>query len=111
MTVVPTTTIPQGIAAILAFGLEMSLEENQEAMRDMLPSVRSGEVGRAVRDARFGGTAVRAGQAIGLLERKLVAAGDDSTSVLLDLLRHAEVLEGALVTLYWGVESRRSDRR
>ena len=104
VTVVPTTTIPQGIAAILAFGLEMSLEENQEAMRDMLPSVRSGEVGRAVRDARFGGAAVRAGQAIGLLERKLVAAGDDSTSVLLDLLRHAEVLEGALVTLYWGVD-------
>ena len=102
VTVVPTTTIPQGIAAILAFGLEMSLEENQEAMRDMLPSVRSGEVSRAVRDARIGETAVRAGQAIGLLERELVAAGDDSTAVLLDILRHAEVLEGALVTLYWG---------
>ncbi len=102
VTVVPTTTIPQGIAAILAFGLEMSLEENQEAMRNMLPSVRSGEVSRAVRDARIGGTAVRAGQAIGLLERELVAAGDDSTAVLLDLLRYAEVLEGALVTLYWG---------
>ena len=102
VTVVPTTTIPQGIAAILAFSLDMSLEENQEAMRDMLPSVRSGEVSRAVRDARIGGMAVRAGQAIGLLERELVAAGDDSTAVLLDLLRHAEVSGGDLVTLYWG---------
>ena len=102
MTVVPTTTVPQGIAALLAFSLDMSLEENQEAMRDMLPSVRSGEVSRAVRDARIGAMAVSAGQAIGLLERELVAAGDDTTAVLLDLLRHADVSEGDLVTLYWG---------
>ena len=102
--VVPTTTIPQGIAAILAFSAEMSLEENREAMRNMLPSVRSGEVSRAVRDARVGGMTVHAGHAIGLLERELVAAGEDSTGVLLDLLRRAEVLEGDLVTLYWGVD-------
>lgn len=102
VTVVPTTTIPQGIAAMLAFSLEMSLEENQEAMRNILPSVRSGEISRAVRGARIGGMAVHAGQAIGLLERELVAAGDDSMTVLLDLLRRAEVTEGALVTLYWG---------
>ena len=67
VTVVPTTTIPQGIAAILAFTSETSLEENQEAMQSMVPSVRSGEVGRAVRDAHVGKMVVRADQTMGLL--------------------------------------------
>ncbi|MCH8207168.1 MAG: DAK2 domain-containing protein [Chloroflexi bacterium] len=100
--VVPATTIPQGIAAILAFNSESDVEENLSAMGSMLPSVRTGEVCRAVRTALINGVAVREGQTIGLLERELVAAGDDPSDVLLKLLREANVSEGDLVTLYWG---------
>ena len=100
--VVPTTTIPQGIAAILAFNSESDVEENLAAMQSMLPSIRTGEVGRAVRAALINDLEVREDQTIGLLERKLVAVGDDPTDVLLKLLRKAAVSEGDLVTLYWG---------
>jgi DAK2 domain fusion protein YloV len=100
--VVPATTIPQGIAAILAFNSESDVEENLSAMRKMLPSVRSGEVCRAVRPANINGVVVREDQTIGLLERELVAAGDDPADVLLKLLQAANVSDGDLVTLYWG---------
>jgi dihydroxyacetone kinase-like predicted kinase len=100
--VVPATTIPEGIAAILAFNSESDVEENLSAMRKMLPSVRSGEVCRAVRPANINGVVVREDQTIGLLERELVAAGDDPADVLLKLLQAANVSDGDLVTLYWG---------
>lgn len=100
--VVPATTIPQGVAAILAFNSESDVEENLSAMRRMLPSVRSGEVCRAVRPASINGVVVREDQTIGLLERELVAAGDDPADVLLKLLQAANVSDGDLVTLYWG---------
>ena len=100
--VVPATTIPQGIAAILAFNSERDVEENLSAMQSMLPSVRTGEICSAVRPALLNGVAVKEGQTIALLERELVAAGDDPADVLMKLLREANVSEGDLVTLYWG---------
>jgi len=100
--VVPTATIPQGIAAILAFNSESDVEENLSAMQSILPSVRTGEVVRAVRSAVMNELEVRVDQTMGVLERELVAVGDDPTDVLLKLLREAGVSEGDLVTLYWG---------
>ena len=100
--VVPTATIPQGIAAILAFNSESDVEENLSAMQSMLPSVRTGEIVRAVRSTVMNELEVRVDQTMGVLERELVAVGDDPTDVLLKLLREAGVSEGDLVTLYWG---------
>ena len=100
--VLPSTTIPQGIAAILAFSPEKSLDDNVSDMERTLSSVRTGEICRAVRAVKLGGIPVREGQIIGLLERDLVSVGDESTEVLLSLLSVAEVSHVDLVTLYWG---------
>jgi DAK2 domain fusion protein YloV len=100
--VVPSTTIPQGIAAMLVFNPELGPAENVSEMERMLPSVRTGEICRAVRTVELNGVSVRQGQVIGLLERELVVAGDEPHEVLVPLLRHAEVSDGDLVTLYWG---------
>ena len=102
--VVPSKTIPQGIAAMMAFNLEKDFDENVSGMGEMLPSVRTGEVCRAVRPAQLDGIPVREGQVIGLLERQLVATGEEPNEVLLSLLQAAEVSKGDVVTLYWGGE-------
>ena len=102
LSVVPSTTIPQGIAAILAYNHEADLERNLTEMEGVLPSVRTGEVCRAVRPVELQGVSVEDGQIIGMLERKLVAAGDEPTEVLVSLLKEAGLFEGALVTLYSG---------
>ena len=100
--VVPTQSIPQGVSAILAFNPEVDLDENLHRMEKARTAVRTGEITTAVRAAKMGGVSVQKGQIIGLLERELVAAGDDPQKVLMELLRKASVSQGDLVTLYWG---------
>ena len=102
--VVATTTIPQGVAAMLAFNPERALDANVSGMEDALPSVRSGEVCRAVRPVQLNGVSVNEGQFIGLLERRLAVAGYTPIDVLVSLLKEADVSEGDLVTLYYGGE-------
>ena len=61
--VVPSRNVPQGMAAMLAFNPDLSGEENADAMRDALGSVRSGRGhhSRALHDDRWGGGTGRAG--------------------------------------------------
>lgn len=102
MRVVPSASIPQGMAALLAFNPESDLETNVRNMERELARVRTGEITRAVRPVTLRGVAVKQGQFIGLLERELVVAGDELAQVLLALLREAGVAEGNFVTLYYG---------
>jgi dihydroxyacetone kinase-like predicted kinase len=53
--VVPTETIPQGVAALLAFDYEADFETNTRLMKEALKTVKSIEITRAVRSARLGG--------------------------------------------------------
>lgn len=100
--VVPATTIPEGVVAILEFLWDRGLDENADTMEARLADVRTGEVTTAVRDAEIDGVCVAGGQTIGLLDRRLIVAGDDPTTVLLALLEKASVVETEIITLYWG---------
>ena len=100
--IVSTKTMPQGIAAMLAFDDARDVHENAAAMEDVLSSVRTGEVCLAERDAKLNGRSVARGEVIGLLDRRLVAAGEEPTQVVVSLLRASEASRGDLVTMYWG---------
>ena len=103
--VVPTTSVPQGIAAAIAFNRELDLESNAREMREAAEAVRTGEVTRAVRSASLNGVKVEAGELMGLLEHKLVCAGGGLSAVVQSVLLAAKVSEGDLVTLYRGDET------
>ena len=102
MHVVPSNSIPQGVAAMLEFNPHKSTDESVADMEGALTNVRTGEVCLAVRQVELNGVAVEEGQVIGILDRELVAAGDGPGDVLLALLDRAGVEEGQLVTLYYG---------
>ena len=102
--VVASRTVPQGVAALLAYNPDLNADANVEAMTNALSSVRSGEVTIAVRDAAINGVSVSAGQAIALLDGALTTAGATTEEALLGLLEHAGVAEGDLVTLYGGAD-------
>ena len=102
MHVVPSNSIPQGVAALLEFNPHKPTDETAADMELGLSNVRTGEVCLAVRQVELNGVAVEEGQVIGILDRELVAAGDAPSDVLLALLERAEVEEGQLVTLYYG---------
>jgi hypothetical protein len=73
--VVPTTSIPAGLAALVAFNGERSAEENEAAMRDTLAGLATGEIALATRDASTNGVPVREGEYLALLDGDAIASG------------------------------------
>ncbi|MBN1151728.1 MAG: DAK2 domain-containing protein [Dehalococcoidia bacterium] len=101
--VVPSRTVPQGIAALLAFNYDLGVEENAKSMGEALQSVTTIEIARAVRKSEMSGTKIRKGQFIAIKnDKELVAADDDLTNAVLTALNEVKAAEAELVTLYWG---------
>jgi uncharacterized protein len=84
--VVPTTTVPAGLAALAAFHGERSAEANAAAMREALEPLVSGEVTVASRTSTVEGLAVRKGDYLGLFEGVAVAANPNLEGVVRALL-------------------------
>lgn len=100
--VVPSRTTVQGIAALLAYNPEESVEKNARGMAARLDSVYTVEVTQAVRKASIEGVSVKQGQYLGLLERKPAAAGNTPGEAMDRALDELGLDAGYLVTLYYG---------
>ncbi len=101
--VVASRTIPQGIAALLAFNYDLGVDDNARAMNDALQTVTTIEIARAVRKSEMDGTKIRKGQFIAIKnDKELVAAGDELPEVVLSALERVNAGDAELVTLYWG---------
>ncbi len=107
--VVPTRSIPQGVAALLAFNHQAGLEENAAAMARAAEDVRTGEVTTATRDAQLNGVTVRQGQIIGLQDDQLVVSGETVDEVVEALLEKMDVADREIVTLYYGAGVRQEE--
>ena len=75
--VVPSRSIPSGLAAMVAFDPAEDAVGNARAMQDAIVDVRYAEVTRAVRDSELDGLEVKQGQAMAIVDGRLVAAADD----------------------------------
>ena len=100
--VVPSRTIPQGIAALLAFNYQAGLEANVELMAEASSQVQTAEITRAVRSVQVNGLAIAQGQVIGLLNGELVTAGAETSIVIAELLERMGARECEIVTVYYG---------
>lgn len=100
--VIPTRTVPQGIAALLAFNPDGDFEEVAASMESRLVDVETGEVTTATRTVELDGVAVADGQIIGLHNGKLIYGGNSPTEVVLALLERMNVTSRELFTLYYG---------
>ncbi|MCE2463133.1 MAG: DAK2 domain-containing protein [Dehalococcoidia bacterium] len=100
--VVPSRTIPQGVAALLAFSPEGDMESVLRSMDEALATVKTIEVTTAVRPVTLGELAVQEGQYIGILEGELVTAEDSAFLALQKTLLKVGPESGQLITLYWG---------
>ena len=103
--VVPTRTIPQGVAALLAFDYDADFDTNTKNMERAKSQVKSIEITRAVRSTELGGLVIKKKQAIGFLEGDLVAVGDDIIGVLNEVLSKVDLNESEVVTVYYGSET------
>ena len=102
--VIPTKSVPQGIAAMLAHDPNGDPAQVAAAMESALQQVRTAELTLATRTVELDGVAVREGQVIGLLDGRLVVAGDTLEETLLRLLESAQAGGAELITAYYGAE-------
>ncbi|MEK7312657.1 MAG: DAK2 domain-containing protein, partial [Chloroflexota bacterium] len=100
--VIPTRTVPQGIAAMLAFDPNGDFDGVADAMQRRIGEVETGEVTTATRTVEIDGVSVVEGQIIGLHNGKLVCAGATPDEVVLELLKRMDAPDRELVTLYYG---------
>jgi DAK2 domain fusion protein YloV len=107
--VLPTKTAPQGLAALLGFNYQASMEENLRSMTASMQLIHTAEITTAVRDAAVDGVEVRAGQTIGLLDGDLVTANDRREQVLDELLGRMDLGDREIVTIYYGNAVSRAD--
>jgi DAK2 domain fusion protein YloV len=98
-------TIPQGIAALLAFQPDDFLETNVESMQEAASCVITGEVTTAVRATKLNGDDIKEGQTIGFIDGKFIKVSDDRLDVVAALIDRLELTDGGLVTIYWGADS------
>ena len=79
--VVPTTSIPAGLAAMVAFDGSRTAAENAKEMREAIESVATGEVTIASRDVQMNGIPITKGEWLGLSEGEPVSGGADFDDV------------------------------
>ena len=107
--VVPTKTIPQGVAALLAFDYEADFETNARIMTETISTVKTIEITRAVRSIKLNGLKIKKKQAIGLLDGNLVAAGKRSVDALGDVLSKVDLDKAEVVTIYYGADTKETE--
>ncbi|MBA2521434.1 MAG: DAK2 domain-containing protein [Chloroflexia bacterium] len=100
--VVPSRSVPQGLAALAALTPRGSLDDNAPKMTRALAHVRTVEVTHASRDAVIDDVEVRARQAIGFLDETLVAAGIDQVDVAIAAVNATRLDDAELITIFTG---------
>ena len=107
---IPTNTIPQGIAALLAFNYEMDLEENAQIMEQAIPTIKTIEVAKAVCKTKINGHEIKKGQFIAILnDENLIASRDNISDVIFEALMKADTEKAEMVTIYCGAETQAAE--
>jgi len=107
--VVPSRSLPQGVAAVLALNRDLTFDANAEAMERALASVRSAEVTRAVRATMVDGRAVDVGQAIGVVDGELRVVEDGLPAAVRGCIDEMLSDDASLLTVYSGEDVREND--
>lgn len=100
--VIPTTTIPQGITAILDYVPEKDDEENTQSMIEQMGYVKTGMITYAVRDTKIDHKEIHQDDIIGLGDEGLLAVGQDIEQAALDSVAALVDEDSELISIYYG---------
>lgn len=109
VSVLPTTSMPQAIAAMMAFSAGEPAEKVLDAMRRAMQSVRVGEITRAVRDAKMNGWTITEGQTLSIAEGEIVGVSDDLEAAVYTLVETLRDDDSEVITLYYGADVTESE--
>lgn len=100
--VIETKNTPQALTALVSFNPEANVTENEEAFKEALQMVKSGQVTFAVRDTVMNAIEVKEGNIIGIAEGKLLSAGDSVNTVTTNMIEELVDEDTSIVTLFYG---------
>jgi len=100
--VVPSASVPQGMAALLSLDAGGDLDRVADGMTQAIGVVKTLEITSATRSVSLDGVRVKKGQYIGLLDDQLVVASDDLWEATRSLLGAAQAGSAELITVFSG---------
>ena len=103
--VIPTKTVPQGMAALLAFNPDLSPEENQSSMKEALSHVKTGQITFAVRDTTIDGLTIENGDFMGLEEGKIKVLDKNKVQAATKLLSKMIDEDTEILTILYGEDA------
>lgn len=102
VTVLKTSTVPEGISALLSYMDEAAYQENVDRMEEAVKNVRSGEVTEASRDVTLWGIEIKNGDSIGIFDGKIRCSHAIAEDAAVDLVKTMVDTSYEIVTLYYG---------
>lgn len=103
--VVPSKTVPQGMAALLAFNPTVDIETNKKEMTQALEQVKTGQITYAVRDTNIDGLAIDKGDFMGIADGKIVAKDKNKVSATIGLLKELVDEDDEILTIFIGEDA------
>ncbi|UCE00184.1 MAG: DAK2 domain-containing protein [Chloroflexota bacterium] len=107
--VIPSRTIPQGLAAMFRLNPQGDFEEIVAEMNAAIDEIETGEVTTATRSVEIDGVSVKEGETIGLLNGKLVTSARSLKEACSKLIEKADPDQFELLTLFYGEDVTKQD--
>nr|WP_275695455.1 DAK2 domain-containing protein [Fredinandcohnia sp. SECRCQ15] len=107
--VVPSKTVPQGMAALLAFNPAGDLEVIESAMKDSLSHVKTGQITYAVRDTNIDGIDIEKDDFMGLADGKIVITDKDKLHAAKELLTNLIAEDDEIITVIYGEDASKNE--
>ena len=107
--VVATRTISEGLASLLAFNPEASLEENQAAMSEQMALVSSGQITNAVRDTNIDGVEIKTNDFMGIVDGKILVSIADRKEATLATIDKMINDDSEILTIIYGEDAEASE--
>lgn len=107
--VIPSKSVPQGIAAMIGFVPDKSAWDNAQGMTEATLSVKTGQVTYAVRDTRIDGMDISMGDYMGLDDKTVKSVGKDLKTAAIELAESMIDGDSELFSIYFGEECTEED--
>ena len=100
--VIPSKTVPQGIAAVINFSADAGVKENEEVMMEAIANVKTGQVTYAVRDTRIDDKEIHEGDIMGIGDTGILAVSTSIDSTTKEMLAQLVDEDSELISIYYG---------
>ena len=100
--VIPTTSVPQGVAAMLSLDIGTEEPECTKALNEAVGRVHTALVTYASRDSDFDGHDIKEGEYLTLMDGRLVGSGDAMEPLIDNLCASFRELSPEFISVYYG---------